>query len=146
MRLYLDNCCFNRPFDDQKQIKVKLETEAKLAVQKKISDGEYELIWSYILEFENSQNPYADRLSSIREWKNVAAVHVIASEELVQVAEGLEHNGLKPKDALHIACAIAGGADYFLTTDKRIINKDIEKTIVINPIDFVRELEDDYAK
>ena len=25
MRIYLDNCCFNRPFDDQSQIKIKLE-------------------------------------------------------------------------------------------------------------------------
>ncbi|MDR2716284.1 MAG: hypothetical protein LBB46_06020 [Coriobacteriaceae bacterium] len=38
MRIYLDNCCFNRPFDDQKQIKVKLETEAKLSIQRQISD------------------------------------------------------------------------------------------------------------
>jgi hypothetical protein len=30
MRLYLDNCCFNRTFDNQEQLKIKLETEAKL--------------------------------------------------------------------------------------------------------------------
>lgn len=30
MRVYLDNCSFNRPFDDQTQIKISLETEAKL--------------------------------------------------------------------------------------------------------------------
>lgn len=24
MRLYLDNCCFNRPFDDQTQLKISL--------------------------------------------------------------------------------------------------------------------------
>lgn len=33
MRVYLDNCCYNRPFDDQTQLKVRLETEAKLFVQ-----------------------------------------------------------------------------------------------------------------
>jgi predicted nucleic acid-binding protein len=33
MRLYLDNCCFNRPFDNQEQLKIKLETEAKLFIQ-----------------------------------------------------------------------------------------------------------------
>ncbi|MFN0197095.1 MAG: PIN domain protein, partial [Planctomycetaceae bacterium] len=33
MRIYLDNCCFNRPFDDQRQIRVRLETEAKLCIQ-----------------------------------------------------------------------------------------------------------------
>ena len=30
MRVYLDNCCYNRPFDDQGQLKVLLETLAKL--------------------------------------------------------------------------------------------------------------------
>jgi len=29
MKLYLDNYCFNRPFDDQTQIRIRLETEAK---------------------------------------------------------------------------------------------------------------------
>jgi len=33
MRIYLDNCCYNRPFDDQNQLSVRLETEAKLAIQ-----------------------------------------------------------------------------------------------------------------
>jgi hypothetical protein len=36
MRLYLDNCCFNRPFDDQTQRKIALESEAKLYVQDEI--------------------------------------------------------------------------------------------------------------
>ena len=26
MRVYLDNCCYNRPFDDQAQLTVRLET------------------------------------------------------------------------------------------------------------------------
>ena len=30
--IYLDNCCFNRPYDDQEQITVRLESEAKLEI------------------------------------------------------------------------------------------------------------------
>ena len=33
MRVYLDNCCYNRPFDEQTQPSVRLETEAKLLIQ-----------------------------------------------------------------------------------------------------------------
>ena len=36
MRLYLDNCCFNRPYDSQSSIKVNLETRAKLHIQEEI--------------------------------------------------------------------------------------------------------------
>jgi hypothetical protein len=34
--LYLDNYCFNRPYDDQSNTLVKFETEAKLYLQDKI--------------------------------------------------------------------------------------------------------------
>ena len=33
MRVYLDNCSFNRPFDNQNAVKIKIETQAKLYVQ-----------------------------------------------------------------------------------------------------------------
>ncbi len=53
MRVYLDNCAFNRPFDDQSQIRIRLESEAKLYIQEKIEKKEIELVWSYILDIEN---------------------------------------------------------------------------------------------
>lgn len=43
MRVYLDNCCFNRPYDDQTYIRVSLETQAKLYIQDKIKSQELEL-------------------------------------------------------------------------------------------------------
>lgn len=50
MRVYLDNCCFNRPYDDQAFLTIRLETEAKLAIQEKIKAGQLSLGWSYILD------------------------------------------------------------------------------------------------
>lgn len=38
MRVYLDNCCFNRPFDDQSQARVRLEAEARLEIQQRVKD------------------------------------------------------------------------------------------------------------
>ncbi len=58
MRIYLDLCCFNRPYDDQGQTRVRLETEAKLVLQQKVRDGQCELVWSAILDFENSKSPF----------------------------------------------------------------------------------------
>jgi hypothetical protein len=65
LRIYLDNCSFNRPFDDQTQLKIKIETQAKLYIQSKILNGDLELVWSYILEFENSENPFLERKETI---------------------------------------------------------------------------------
>jgi hypothetical protein len=111
MRLYLDNCCFNRPFDDQKQLKIKLETEAKLFIQQAILFGKHELVWSYILEFENKQSPYKERRTTIFDWKAVASVHCVETEDIVAKAEQLTVLGLKAKDALHVACAVYAKAD-----------------------------------
>ena len=137
MRLYLDNCCFNRPFDDQSQLKIKLETEAKLYIQGKIVTGDYDLIWSYILEFENRQNPFEDRKSSIYDWKKIARYHCIETLEIIQFAETLREKGIKTKDALHFSCAKFSNADYFLTTDKKLLNFHIANILIINPLQFI---------
>ena len=61
LKVYLDNCCFNRPFDDQSQLIIRLETEAILFIQEEIKNGNIELVWSYILEQENDDNPFERR-------------------------------------------------------------------------------------
>lgn len=75
MRLYLDNCCFNRPFDDQSLLPIRLETEAKLAIQTSILQERYTLAWSYILDYENAANPLDERRNEIQRWKSLADAH-----------------------------------------------------------------------
>ena len=140
-RVYLDCCCFNRPYDDQSFLTIKLESEAKLFVQKEITQGAFELVWSYILDYENSFNPYEERREAIEKWKALAIADIDYSNEVNAMGKSLIDIGLKSKDALHVSCAINGECDYFLTTDKRILNKQIPGIIVINPVDFVRSLE-----
>ena len=67
-RLYLDNCCFNRPYDDQQQLKIKLETEAKLYIQQELLVGKYELTWSYILDYEIDISPFEAREEKFKQW------------------------------------------------------------------------------
>lgn len=140
MRVYLDNCAFNRPFDDQSYIRIRLESEAKLYVQEKIKDGELELVWSYILDFENRQNPYNERKLAINKWKKLAYLDVEETSTLLDQANKLRKIGVKAKDALHVASAIEGKAQYFLTTDDKILKKLLNFTEikVIDPIEFVK--------
>ncbi|NJN38359.1 MAG: type II toxin-antitoxin system VapC family toxin [Acaryochloridaceae cyanobacterium CSU_3_4] len=64
------------------------------------------------------------------------------SNDIINLAKSLNDRGLKKIDALHIACAIAAGADYFLTTDKGILKKAaiIQDIHITDPIDFIREV------
>jgi len=139
-RIYLDNCCFNRPYDDQAYLTVHLETEAKLFVQKEILQGSFELAWSYMLDYENSMNPYVERKKAIDNWRKVAVCDVDFSTDINLLGNKILSQGLKNNDALHIACAITAKCAYFLTTDKGVLNKQLSEIIVINPIDFVRKL------
>ena len=134
-------CCFNRPYDDQTYLTIALESEAKLYVQREALQGNFELAWSYILDYENSFNPYESRRVAISRWRSIATVDVDISEDIETLANNIMHKGIKKKDALHIACAITADCHYFLTTDKKLLNKHFHENTLINPLDFVRGLE-----
>lgn len=142
MRIYLDNCCLNRPFDDPKQTSVRLEAEAKLCLQGHIRDGKLELAWSYILDFENAVNPFEERRTAIGDWKAVATIDIEETPATLRQARRLFNVGLKAKDALHLACALAGECTHFVTTDGGILKrgKNIQGIVVLSPISLVQEL------
>ncbi len=141
MRLYLDNCCFNRPFDDQSTLTIRLETEAKLYIQTAIRAGNYALGWSYILDFENAANPLAERRREIQKWESLADAFVVESPAILTTMKELCANGYKPMDALHLACAQALECSYFLTVDKGILKRarSIRGIQIMSPVDFVIE-------
>jgi len=142
MRVYLDNCCFNRPYDEQVSAVIRMETDAKLHVQELIRSGEIELCWSFILDYENAANPFEEVRDRIGEWKNFAVADCALSDEIAEKATQLMELGLRQMDASHVSCAMYLNADYFLTTDKKILNKPITGISILNPIDFLRRYAD----
>ena len=143
IRIYLDNCCFNRPFDEQTQIRIQIETEAKLYIQEQIVSNRFELVWSYILDFENFHNPFEERKKIIFKWKKYACCDIEESKQLLLLAEEIKGYSVKSKDALHIACAISGKCRYFFTTDDILIKKMKEfKIQVMNPVEFISLIEE----
>lgn len=135
----MDNCCFNRPFDDQSDIRIRLEAEAKLEIQERIQEKTLELAWSYILDFENEFNPFEERKEAISKWRKYASSDIEESQEVLERARSIAEIGIRSKDANHIACAIVAGCGYFLTTDDIILKKmkGYSKIAVINPADFI---------
>jgi len=118
---------------------VRLETEAKLAIQERILDGVYELAWSYIMDFENAQNPFPAKMSSIADWKAFACTHAAENDRVISHAEFLSTKGIRSCDALHISCAMEMLCDYFVTTDRKLLNTPVEGITIINPIRFIEE-------
>jgi len=137
MRVYLDNCCFNRPFDDQTQFRISLETQSKLFIQTLIVSDKIELAWSYILSFENSKNPYENKRLSVLFFSEYAKVNVIENESVLKNAYKIAESGIKNADSLHIACAIEASADYFITTDSRVLRYKTNNIKIVNPVEFI---------
>ena len=120
MRVYLDNCCFQRPLDNKSQVRVRLESEAVLAILSLWEQHQIEVISSEALEFELAQNPDPVR----RAWiVSGAAIRVQVDYAISMRAKELEAGGLRGMDALHIACAEAAGADYFCSCDDRLLRR-----------------------
>lgn len=68
MLLYLDNSVLNRPFDDQRQPRIWLETRSFSLVLTMIESGEATLIQSPVHDLENSRNPFPLRPKWIEKW------------------------------------------------------------------------------
>jgi len=144
LKLYLDNCCFNRPFDDQSQLLVRLETEAKLFIQTGIKNGTFELVWSCILDDENDANPFPMKKMRIRAWKSLAVDDIEISDDALRWAKHFGGRGIKSMDALHLACAKTAGVDVFITTDIGILKKRLTDIQVLNPLNFVQLIKEAY--
>ena len=142
MRVYLDNCCFNRPFDDQSQAKVRLESEAKLEVQQRIKEKKIELAWSYMLDYENQVNPFEERRETIGRWRSEATINVGETADTLRQAHEIATCGVRAKDALHIACAMSAGCDDFLTTDDLVVKRMRGNSgiVVMYPTQFIIEV------
>ena len=146
MRVYLDNCCYNRPYDPQGDLRIVLGTLAKLQVQHLMRIGAVEYVWSDILVHEVTQNPYLDRREAILEWMDRASDYIEATSDVVDRGIEIQAYGIKPKDALHLASAESAGCDWFLTTDCGILKKlkVLGDMRIANPVEFmVQGGEDD---
>lgn len=144
MKIYLDTSIYNRPFDDQRQPKVFLETQAVILILQMVEAGTVNLISSAILEYENSRNPHPNKQLAMQHYLQRSTDRQLLTEDIRFRAKVLETEGVKSFDALHVASAEAGGCDYLLTTDKRLINRCKNLALkVINPVDFIVEVSDE---
>ncbi|MDR1072723.1 MAG: PIN domain protein [Treponema sp.] len=113
-----------------------LESEAKLYIQKEILHGTYELVWSYIMDYEISFNLFSDRKNQIITWRKIAEIDIDVSEDIVERVNEIIKKKIKQKDSLHIARTLEAKCKYFITTDRKILNKTIDNSIIINPVYF----------
>jgi predicted nucleic acid-binding protein len=119
MLLYLDMCCIKRPFDDQSQPRIRLESEAVLGLLAAESES-VRFVRSVALWLENEQNPLPTRAARVRRWLENPQPALEPAAVASRVSD-LKKLGLKGFDALHVASAEKASADALATCDDRLI-------------------------
>ena len=146
--LYLDTNIYNRPFDDQNQMRIRLETTAITMLFTLIERATFSARWSFVLDYENSRNPFQERKAFVQHLSQICE-HTIEPNEMIHLlAQELSQNhDVRGRDALHLACAEQAECDYLVTCDDRLVQQGkrlretgVLKLEVINPLDLLREV------
>jgi len=146
-RIYLDVCCLNRPFDDQAQLRIHLETEAVLAILQQCEEQQWKLISSDALEAEIAKISNSEQLQQVKIALQLARIRVLDSPALQTRIVELTQVGFSFYDAAHIASAEKGRADILLSTDDRLVRRanrfsDAIMVKIGNPLNWLTTITD----
>ena len=141
--IYLDYNCFQRGFDDPRQVRIRMEALACQEIFIRAEEGKVRLVWSFMHEDETILCPFPERKYEVFRLATLCKVRVGPKEEIYKLAKLFQKKGaLSAKDAVHLACASYIGADVFLTCDDRLIRRAKRlklETVVMNPVDYIRQ-------
>ncbi|MCG3147014.1 MAG: hypothetical protein PCFJNLEI_00450 [Verrucomicrobiae bacterium] len=143
MRIYLDMCAWKRPFDDQTQGRILIETTAVLRILNAADAGIFTLCNSAALEAENRRNPNQQRRERVGVLLATSGRATPATPEILARAETLVQQGFGDWDALHVAFAEHQRADYFATVDDEVLARSAKTKLgvkVTDVIDLLQEL------
>jgi predicted nucleic acid-binding protein len=122
-RLYLDTCCFNRPYDDQSQERVHVEAEAVLLILTNVAVRSWELVGSDVIDLEVARIRDQTRRTRVQRMARAGTIHVRVDGKHILRGVELEALGFSELDALHIACAEAAAADVLVTADDDMVRR-----------------------
>jgi predicted nucleic acid-binding protein len=148
VRIYLDVSCLNRPFDNQGQARIRLESEAVAVTLEACDRGEYEQVSSEMAEIEIDAMPDTERRARVRLLLPRNAATLKLTPAVLARAADLEKLGFKPADAVHVAAAEALAADVCLSCDDRMCRTARRRRAelrvrVENPLTWLNEVGDD---
>ncbi|MBM4047829.1 MAG: type II toxin-antitoxin system VapC family toxin [Planctomycetes bacterium] len=143
MKIYVDMCALKRPFDNQSQGRIWLESRAVTLILRAFVAGDFTLCNSSALEFENLQNPNPRRRARAAALLASFGRPAAATGAIFQRAEEVRALGFRDMDALHLSFAEDQAADYFVTTDDDVLRRSRTaalKVKVVDPVTLMRML------
>jgi len=143
MRIYLDTCCYGRPYDDQSQASIKAETTAIINAVSICETEGFSILGSSVLIMEiNNISDSETRQSVMGFYTKTVTETVSLTSQVKRRGKELQASGLRVMDSLHAALSESAEIDYLLTTDVKFERGAVRlgvKTKIINPINFLLE-------
>lgn len=140
--VYLDYNCFQRRFDDSRQIRIQMEALACQAIFNQAEEGQIQLIWSFMHEDETLLCPFPERQEFVMELSSICQVRVGPENSIYTLAQELAQRGkFSAKDILHVACAVHSQADYFITCDDSLLRQARKLSLpiqLLNPVNYIQ--------
>ncbi len=119
--IYFDTNVYSRPFDNQSRPAIQREANAFLEVIAQVRNGTFRLLNSDILEFEVANILKEDKRSKVSSYLELCSEHVASSDDVLALGTRVQRScHVRPRDALHVASAIIGGARFFLSCDNKV--------------------------
>jgi len=144
MRIYLDVCCLNRPFDDQSQDRIRLESEAVKLVLDLVGKGRHTWVSSEAVEYEVSRHPSEARRERLTMLLEQAGERLLLDDKAAALALAFGEQGVGAMDAWHLALAERWNCEVLLTTDDRLLRRAraLHPPLalrVLNPVEWIAE-------
>jgi len=144
MRLYLDCCCYNRPFDDLTQNRIHDESDAILSILNRSRTDNSTILGSQVLKMEINKISDFAKKAKVQMLYQAINEEISFSADIQARARYIQQvSAIHSMDSLHIASAEAGHADVLLSTDDRLIRacKKLDLDVrVMNPVSYLAEV------
>jgi len=122
-RIYLDVCALCRPFDDQTQMRIRLETDAVQFILSHVRSGNLTLVVSPAHGIEiRAIEERTEREHLLAMLRQIGRHVAFDLKQARTLAEQLTQRDLGPADAAHLAFAEEAKAD-FITCDDRLLRQ-----------------------
>tara|TARA_Y100000310_G_scaffold25069_1_gene24024 strand:- start:2913 stop:3371 length:459 start_codon:yes stop_codon:yes gene_type:complete len=145
LKIYCDTNIYSRPFDQILNSRIHLEAMACLKIFNLAYNNKIYLTSSDILKFE-ILNASPEKQLLIGPLLKLCQKHIKQTNTIKDLALLINKDAnLAPRDSLHLASAIIGKINFFITCDQKILRKNknhlFNSIIILNPIELIYQYE-----
>lgn len=144
-QIYLDNCCYNRLFDNRNIFKNYIERDVIRYLLQDKNELNLEIAGSDMVMLEIIKNPNREKRDAVKDlYVRYCDILIPITQGIIERAKEITYiSNIRERDAVHIAAAEMSGIPIFLSTDEKLqknANRITINVTVMNPVSWLKEV------